>query len=289
MFLDSDDMLIPTAVRNILPYFKNPVIVNVHWPLWEIDETGRKTGNLYPEWPLREGNLRKTVILNGPDCTGHSPTSGNAWTRKFLKEVQPVPEWGDKHGVDCYLLTLIPIYGSIKRDNQPQGYYRIHCDNSFRRSTQFMIKRFLTRYFHQCRVLNEHLSKMGIKTDQQNWNLQYEQVKAIPKIVNEIEGLIPIDNKFILVDEDFLGRDMFKGNRTIPLMECHGKYWGPPNDDETAIKELERLRRSGANYIVFVQTSFWWLEYYTGFHKYLRSKYRFILENERLVVFDLRK
>ena len=35
--------------------------------------------------------------------------------------------------------------------------------------------------------------------------------------------------------------------------------------------------------------AFWWLEYYTGLHRYLRTWYRCLLENERVVVFDLRQ
>ena len=60
-------------------------------------------------------------------------------------------------------------------------------------------------------------------------------------------------------------------------------------DDETAIRELERLRRSGASFLAFAWPAFWWLDYYSEFSGYLRAKFPCLLENKHLVVFDLRK
>jgi len=104
----------------------------------------------------------------------------------------------------------------------------------------------------------------------------------------EIEALIPAENTLILVDDDKWGTTMMSGRPCIPFLEQAGKYCGPPRDDQTAIRELERLRRAGANYIVFGWPAFWWLDYYSQFHQHLRSKFRRVLKNSRLVVFDLR-
>ncbi len=35
--------------------------------------------------------------------------------------------------------------------------------------------------------------------------------------------------------------------------------------------------------------AFWWLEYYKELHQYLRSNFSCLLENENLVLFDLRE
>jgi hypothetical protein len=40
--------------------------------------------------------------------------------------------------------------------------------------------------------------------------------------------------------------------------------------------------------MVFAWPAFWWLDVYQKFHHYLRSNFAPLLENERLVVFDLR-
>jgi glycosyltransferase involved in cell wall biosynthesis len=106
--------------------------------------------------------------------------------------------------------------------------------------------------------------------------------------IREIEALIPAEDTLILVDEDKWGTTMISGRPCIPFLEQDGKYWGPPRDDQTAIRELERLRRTGANYIVFGWPAFWWLDYFSQFHQHVRSQFRLVLKNSRLVVFDLR-
>jgi GT2 family glycosyltransferase len=53
-----------------------------------------------------------------------------------------------------------------------------------------------------------------------------------------------------------------------------GDYLGHhPRDSREAIDRLERLRGSGADYLVLPSTSFWWLEHYTGFARHLRERY----------------
>ena len=48
LFLDSDDALLPKAVARAVEFFRDPDVVKVHWPLWEIDAQGRKTGTVWP-------------------------------------------------------------------------------------------------------------------------------------------------------------------------------------------------------------------------------------------------
>jgi hypothetical protein len=108
-------------------------------------------------------------------------------------------------------------------------------------------------------------------------------------VAQDIETLIPQGDSFILVDQEQFGSAITSGYQTIPFLEKDKRYWGPLPDDHTAIRELERLRRSGANFMVFGWPVFWWLDYYSGLHQHLRSNFRCVLENDRLVVFDLRR
>ncbi len=105
----------------------------------------------------------------------------------------------------------------------------------------------------------------------------------------DIRRAVPRGCAFILVDEDqWASGDWTAGRRRFPFLERDGRYWGPPADDTTAIREMERLRQSGASFIVFAWPAFWWLEYYSEFHSYLRSRYRSLVKNSRIVAFDLR-
>ncbi len=90
------------------------------------------------------------------------------------------------------------------------------------------------------------------------------------------------------MDEENI-RGGLPGLRAIPFLEKNGQYWGPPADDETAVREFERLRQAGASYIAFAWPAFWWLEHYADFARHLRSRFRCVVENQRLVVFDLRR
>jgi len=77
------------------------------------------------------------------------------------------------------------------------------------------------------------------------------------------------------------------GRRVRPFLERDEHYWGTPPDDETAIGELERMRRSGIRFVIFAWPAFWWLDHYRGFHNYLSLKSHCTLQNERVVAFDL--
>ena len=100
-------------------------------------------------------------------------------------------------------------------------------------------------------------------------------------------AVIPIGETFILVDEQGFGTEFAAGRPRFPFLERDGQYWGAPPDDATAIRELERLRETGAKYVVFGWPAFWWLKHYSDLHKYLRSEYACLLDNERILIFSL--
>jgi len=118
-------------------------------------------------------------------------------------------------------------------------------------------------------------------------SMTWYELHRLHLTMQDITTLIPPEKIFVLVDEDQLGGMITTGRHAVPFLERDGQYWGPPPDDETAIRELERLRQAGASFVVFAWPASWWLEYYSGLHRHLRSRFRCVLENDRLVVFDL--
>jgi hypothetical protein len=105
----------------------------------------------------------------------------------------------------------------------------------------------------------------------------------------DIDTVIPPGSMFILVDECKLEfTPKISGRRIVRFLEYEGEYWGQPENDSAAIRELKRLQGQGAEYIVFSWPSFWWLDFYSDFSHHLHNAYCCLLKNDRLVVFDLR-
>jgi glycosyltransferase involved in cell wall biosynthesis len=292
IFLDADDRLLPSAAHAAVKRLEDSAVVRVHWPLCEIDETGRPTGRLYPPHPLAEGDLSATVLANGPISYVNAPTSGNAWRRSFLEQVLPVRDCGDKHGGDAYLFTLSPFFGLLGKIDTPQSCYRVHAGNYSGHTILSKVRRDVRRYDHHCRVLEDHLRGKGVAVDPEKWkgpNTSYAWMQHLLRATEEVEALLPPGASFILVDENqWGGKDFLPGRRIVPFTERAGEYGGPPKDDAAAIAELERLRRQGASFIVFTAAASWWLDYYAGFVEHLSRHFRRVAASDCVVVFDLR-
>ena len=287
-FLDSDDMLLPTAVQQAVKFFNDPAIVKVHWPLLVIDEYETMTGRLIPGSLLPEGDLREDIIRDGPYSYAWPDTSGNAWARRFIERIFPIPEVEFKTCPDLWLAAFAPLFGLLKGISEPQSFYRDHGNNhSGREPFDERVRVAAWREEICADALAVYCRSIGVSVDLERWkaNLWYHKVRLATQ---EIMDLIPPGETFILVDEDQWGMDHdFAELHSVPFLEHEGRYWGPPPDGAIAILEFERLRQAGAGFIVVAWPAFWWLEYYAGLHHHLRSRFRCVLENERLVVFDL--
>lgn len=111
----------------------------------------------------------------------------------------------------------------------------------------------------------------------------------IQQVIEDISRVIPAGEAFLLADEgEWDTSELLAGRRRIPFPERDGQPWGPPPDDETALRELERMRQAGAAFFVLGSPAFWWRDHYVELHRYLRSAFRCALENERLMIFDMR-
>jgi len=135
--------------------------------------------------------------------------------------------------------------------------------------------------------MRKRSQEWGLDIDPDVWK-QKSWAHRLERAVQEMATVISPEDTFILVDQDEWGMTDRAICRPIPFLEENGLYWGNPADDEIAIRELERLRQAGARFMAFGWPSFWWFDHYSGLHHYLRSHFRCVLENERLVVFDLR-
>jgi hypothetical protein len=130
---------------------------------------------------------------------------------------------------------------------------------------------------------------LGLATPARPFPHANEWMHLLLEAARDVARTIPEGETFILVDEQGFGSDFARGRRALPFTERGGTYWGAPLDSETAVRELERMRRErGASFIAFGWPSFWWLEHYDGLAAHLHTRYDCVLANRRLVVFDRR-
>jgi glycosyltransferase involved in cell wall biosynthesis len=285
-FLDADDRLHPRALERAVPHFRKPAVAKVHWPMWVIDKSGRKTGDLLPVGPLGQGDLRDSVLNEGPGHYTSSPSSANAYARAFLDRVFPLPEIDKQFNVgaadlDDYLSMLAPLFGLVGKVDTPSGYYRIHGRSDYScKSFEEKLQRELLLSEHRCACLARYCRKMGLKARPRAWQKNYYYYR-LRQATQEIKAVIPPGNTLILVDQHEWATDQ-------TFLGCHRIAFDSPANGCSAIRAFRRLRACGASHLVFAWPAFWWFAYYSEFDRYLRSTYPAVLENERVVIFDLR-
>jgi glycosyltransferase involved in cell wall biosynthesis len=294
--LDADDVFLPELVATAVPLLGEGA-VKVHWPLWEVDADTRRTGRVIPGPSLADGDLREALIREGPDAYLSPPTTGNAFARNYLEEVFPVPEREFRRHADTYLVTLAPLYGQIARIAEPQACYRMHGSNDYAlKSAAEKNRRNLDVYDRRCRALSAQLERMGSNISPEAWkdgNERYAWMLRLEQAAGELMSVVPEEETFLLIDEaqwadTWGGSEVVPARGAVPFPERDGEYWGPPENDDEAIRELERLRKGGASFAVFAWPAFWWLDHYAGLKEHVRSRFPCLLDNERLIVFDLR-
>jgi glycosyltransferase involved in cell wall biosynthesis len=288
IFLDSDDILFTDAVQKVMPFFVEESVAKVHWPLYVMNEQGIKTGEIKPKSKLPEGDFRNDVLHIGPPFSSSPPTSGNGWSRKFIESVMPIPENKFRIGADTYLFEIAPFFGMIKRIEEPQGFYRSHRNNNY--GTMSFSDKLTTEvrlYDALFTSLEKYCKKLGIPHDSKVWRKK-SWFHLLQEAVLEIKELAPESSNIILVDDNkWDAGNSLEGRRIHPFPEEDGYYAGAPANDAEAIAELERLRKMGADYIVFGWGCFWWLDHYKDFKTYLEKNYKCVKENERLILFQL--
>lgn len=146
-------------------------------------------------------------------------------------------------------------------------------DTSYR---QWLTDRLLRISMQRSELTSQLLPKLNL-----SWS------ERLQIAIQEIATIIPVGKHFILVDENQWDPEIPPEFHSLPFLEHDGQYWGAPPDDQTAIRELERMRQAGASFIVFGWPTFWWLDYYSGLRNYLGSNFRCALRNSRLAIFDL--
>jgi glycosyltransferase involved in cell wall biosynthesis len=289
IFLDSDDVLLPTAVETAVQTLNDPETAKVHWPLVVIDAEGHATGSL-KEPVLPAGDFREIVRERGPltEATLPSaPGSGNAWPRWLLDLILPMPHEDYRVNADSYLFGLAPAFGRVARV-EPQGQWRYHGSNAHKgMSFERKVEMGVANFRNQCQVLGRRWTPNG-ESFERAWRSNAWWTR-IADSIDEISAMTAKGDLVILADGDEWGADdAVRHWRRIPFLERGGVFWGAPSDDAEAMRALDEMRWRGAALFVFAWPTFWWLDHYTEFARYMRTDFRCVLENDRLLAFDLR-
>jgi Glycosyl transferase family 2 len=134
IFLDADDVLKPHAAASAARAFAaDPSLVRVQFKLDVIDRDGRPTGAIKPDGrlPMPSGDLRRAE-LRFPFDIPWLPTSANAFRRRALRRITPIPETSyPRCGADWYLVHLTNLLGAVASVDEVCGSYRVHGRNAY--------------------------------------------------------------------------------------------------------------------------------------------------------------
>jgi hypothetical protein len=290
LFLDADDVLLPNALANVAAMFGDPSISNVHWCMWVIDSEGERTGNKKPAELLAEGDFREQLLQTGPSNLPSAPTSGNAWSRRFLERVTPIPEHVEYYRTcaDEYLYTLAPAFGRLRTIAEPQSCYRIHGRNIYSsRSFREKIRLELNGYDEQCAALSVTLERNGMSVDLLQWK-QHSWFHKLSQAISDVRTTIPDESGFVLVDGGTWDANEAFGRRSVhAFSECNGNDWGPPSNSDAAILQLDSIRRNGIEYLVIAWPSFWWFDEYSSFFDHLKGLATCVLTNDVVAIYKM--
>ncbi|MBD2079350.1 glycosyltransferase family 2 protein [Leptolyngbya sp. FACHB-17] len=141
---------------------------------------------------------------------------------------------------------------------------------------QWLAERLLHISLCRSELTTQHIPKLNL-----SWS------ERLQIALQQITNIVPPQKQFILVDENQWGCEKRSDFQALPFLEQEGQYWGAPQDSQTAIRELERMRYQGASFLVIGWTAFWWFDYFAEFRSYLNTKFPCTLKNSCLMVFDL--
>jgi glycosyltransferase involved in cell wall biosynthesis len=161
IFLDSDDRLEPFAAEEIMALW-TPETVKVQYVQQAINGEGALVNTIFPKYPhgltpaaIKAELLRASVY---PATT----TSGTAFSRRFLKEVMPVPASYGCH-IDDALNAVAPLYGDVQTLRKTLGQYRVHDRNvtDHDKLTAERFENYAYEYRERARYLADQCVRLG--------------------------------------------------------------------------------------------------------------------------------
>jgi glycosyltransferase involved in cell wall biosynthesis len=123
LFLDCDDLLDPDVVERVVAIW-TPELSKVHFRLRQIRGDGREImGKVAPPYrPLTNEDITSTFRRFG--FYPAPPTTGNAFARRVLDAVMPLPEPAYRGWPDTVLIGVAPLFGTVAALQGTGGCWR---------------------------------------------------------------------------------------------------------------------------------------------------------------------
>jgi hypothetical protein len=111
----------------------------------------------------------------------------------------------------------------------------------------------------------------------------------VDRIREIVESAVPRDSCVLVVSKGDDDLTEFNARNALHFPQSpDGRYAGHhPADSNGAIQQLEALRGQGGQFLLFPQTSFWWLDYYKELQSHLRTKYRKVWDDSDCIIYRL--
>jgi len=130
IFLDADDVLLPTCVEEVSAAWR-PEQSKVQYQLNTINKDGVDQELTFPHFPA---DLTSAAVRDQSIKTSWYPwtvSSGNAFSRSFLKQLMPIDTKTIYRSPDGYLSKLAPLFGDVESLRKVLGSYRVHGSNAW--------------------------------------------------------------------------------------------------------------------------------------------------------------
>ena len=126
IFLDSDDVLEPSLVRELMRVWR-PAVSKVQVQMKIVDAAGRATGALLPQFHVVPSARQMRRWAATAASYPSPPGSGNAYARSYLNKIFPLI--GEDRAADSYCLAAAPFLGDVITIARPLASYRVHGRN----------------------------------------------------------------------------------------------------------------------------------------------------------------
>ncbi len=144
VFLDADDWLEPNCLDVVLAAWQ-PDVSKVQFRLTTVDRDGVDQGMPFPFF---SASLDSDEVLRRSLATGYYPwsvSSGNAYGRRYLEQVLPIPAERIFKSPDGYLNKMAPLFGRVVSLPRAMANYRVHGSNAWAQARDNVNLASLTR------------------------------------------------------------------------------------------------------------------------------------------------